>query len=51
MFQQQQGRNRRGRPQDYDTPAKMAKYNACADGNVTRIKKKLDPDFLEALVW
>jgi len=43
------GRTRRGRPCDYDLQGERRGMVAIADGNWTRIKKYISPDFQEAI--
>jgi len=46
---QASGRTRRGRPQDYDLDGERRGLVALADGNWTRIKKYISPDFTDAI--
>jgi len=47
---QAQGRNRRGREEDYDTADRVAGANAVADGSLGRVESYLSKSFKEALI-
>ena len=47
---QSQGRNRRGREEDYDTGDQVRGANAVADGSIGKVKSYLSESFKEALV-
>ena len=49
-LQQQLGRTRRGREEDYDTDNEVRGLVAIADGNWTRVRKYLSADFVESIV-
>jgi len=49
-LQQQLGRTRRGREQDYDTDDEVRGLVAIADGNWTRVRKYLSTDFVESVI-
>jgi len=50
ILAQQQGRNRRGRECDYDTPDDIRGGNAIADGSFGRVRDKLPVGIQESLV-
>jgi Rad3-related DNA helicase len=49
-LQQQLGRTRRGREEDYDDGDDVRGLVAIADGNWTRVKKYLSSDFMESVI-